>query len=46
MAVGSELLPGHGQFALRVIVLELQLESLFRCLIQLQRPAKMIIIED
>lgn len=39
MAVGSELLPGHGQFALRVIVLELQLESLFRCLID---PLKLI----
>lgn len=46
MAVVSELFPGHEQFGPKVTVLELQLGSLFRCLIQLQKPAKMIIIED
>lgn len=46
MAVVSELLPGHVQSGLKVTVLELQLGSLFRCLIQLQKPAKMIIIKD
>lgn len=46
MDVVSELLPGPVQFGLKVTVLESQLGSLFQCLIQLQKPEKMTIIED